>query len=88
MGGMVEIFGKSRSFPLIFVYLSRALGWVLGVVGGGLGGFGGDIGGFGGPVRGLEERQLGRGGWLVGWLAGWRRDRFEAPITMVKMGEG
>ena len=53
MGGMVEILAKSRSFPLISVHLSRALGWVVGANGGGEGGFGGDIGGFGGRVKGF-----------------------------------
>ena len=56
--GIAAILAKSRSFPLISVHLSRALGWDMGVNGGGLGLFGGDIGGFGGHLRGLGERCL------------------------------
>ena len=61
---MMGIIGKSRSFPLISVHLSRTLGQVVAVNGGGLAGFGGDIGGFGGRVSGF-------GTWALGWLAGY-----------------
>ena len=81
MGGMVEILAKSRSFPLISVYLSRAGMCDMGVNGGGLGCFGGDIGGFGGLMGGFRgamftvferghgmARGLGDGLDLVYWL--------------------
>ena len=84
--GIAAILAKSRSFPLISVYLSRALGRDVAVNGGGLGGFGGEIGGFGWPVRGLEERRLGVRMWALGWLGGWRRDGIEAPVKYGKDG--
>ena len=56
---MAAILAKTLSFPLISVYLSRALGWDVGVNGGGEGDFGRDIGGFGGPVGGFGERRWG-----------------------------
>ena len=71
-GWEVEIFGKSRSFPLISVHLSRALGWVVGANGGGLGGFGGDIRGFGGPVRGFVGAEFGSSGFGCGHWDGSR----------------
>ena len=77
---MVEIFGESRSFPLGCVHLSRTLGQVMAVNGGGLAGFGGDIGGFGGHLRGFGERRLGRGGW-DGW-----RDGFEVLVDYGRDG--
>ncbi len=58
-GEMVEIFGKSRSFPLVSAHLSRAVRWVVGLDGGGEGGFGGDNHGFGGPVSGFGEAAFG-----------------------------
>ena len=57
--GMVAILGKSRSFPLISVYLSRAGSRWREQNGGGAGEFGGDIGGFGGQVGGFGGRRLG-----------------------------
>ena len=51
--GMVAIFWKSRSFPLVSVRLSRALGWNVGAMGAVWGGFGGDVDGFSGLVGGL-----------------------------------
>ena len=73
--GIAAILAKSRSFPLISVHLSRALGWDMGVNGGGLGLFGGDIGGFGGRLRGFEGALLavfGRGHWTAHGLGGGR----------------
>ena len=92
-GGMVEILAKSRSFPLISVYLSRALGWVVGVNGGGLGGFGGDIGGFGGrDERDLGERMFGSSVFGCGHWDGSRDGGgtdLRRQLTMVRwMGEG
>ena len=43
----------SRSFALISVHLSRALGWDVGQMVVDWAGFGGDIGGFGGEVFGM-----------------------------------
>ena len=59
--GMAGILGKSRSFPLIYVHLSRALGQEVEVNGGGLGGIGGDIDGFGGLVGGFGGAAFGGG---------------------------
>ncbi len=89
--GRRGFFGKSRSFPLISVHLSRTLGWDLGVNGGGLSGFGGDIGGFGGPVRGFGAGPLGSSVFGCGRCdgsGGWRRDGFGVSVLMVKMREG
>ena len=47
---MMAISGETRSYPLISVYMSRALGWD---VGADWAGFGGDDGGFGGYLRGF-----------------------------------
>ena len=67
-GEMVEIFGKSCSFPLVSAHLSRAVGWVVGLDGGGEGGFGGDNHGFGGPVSGFGEAAFRVGEWTgLGW---------------------
>ena len=64
--GIAAILAKCRSFPLISVHLSRALGWVVAVNGGGLDGFGGDIGGFGGPLRGFCGSDVGEFGVVFG----------------------
>ncbi len=58
---MVVILGKSRSFPLIFVHLSRASEWDVGMNGGSAGSFGGENDGFGGPVGGFGGAAFGVG---------------------------
>ncbi len=66
--GMVAIFGKSRSFPLITVYSSRVSEWDVRVDGGGLGGFEGDIGGFGRLASGFGEAAPGVGYCMGKWF--------------------
>ncbi len=61
--GMMVIFCKSRSFPFISVYLSRALGWDVGANGGVEGDFGGDMYGFVGSVEGFGRAAFGGGYW-------------------------
>ena len=89
--GMVAILAKTRSFPLISVHLSRALGWDLGVNGGGEGGFGGDIHGFGGHLRGFGGAAMGSSVFGCGLWDGSRDGGgtdLRRQLTMVKMGEG
>ena len=50
---MVAILGKSRSFPLISVHLSRAQGRLWRRMGVEWAGFGGDVDGFGGQLGGF-----------------------------------
>ena len=86
---MATIFWIFRSYPLISVHLSRALGWLVGVNGGGEGGFGGDMGGFDGQVRGFERAAVWRGvlgRWHWDGSRGGGGDRFEAVVNHGKEG--
>ena len=81
---LVGIFGKSRSFPLISIPLSRALGWDVGQMDAARAVLGAIFTVLAGIRAVFWERSWGFGVWM--WGLGWQRDRFETRVNYGKDG--